>query len=906
MYRAQPSNVTLTLYVYKGNTSGPVIVGARVQGHDGAGNSFDQTTNSSGYVTITGQPGTWHFSASKNGYQTNAWDQSITSTTTRHAYLTANAPTNVTLTLYVYEKSVSGGVVPGGIPGVEVTGQDGAGNSFEQTTNSSGYVTITGQPGTWHFSASKSGYQTDTWDQSITSTGRRDALLQRKLPSSCTYTISPTSQSFGASGGSGSFNVTTSRSDCAWTAQVSYLGPQYEYWITITSGSSGTGSGTVHYTVSANSGPRTGYITVEGQQYTISQAAATTSFSRTLAVPYIHQTYDTPDDFVGSWACAPTSAVMVLAYYGRLPKDPIWVSHPSPGHYSNYGKYISREYTYGGYTFPEQHTENTSCGVATGKGAWGYIWKDSSSGVLKNLEKYLTLHGFTVSYAHYDEHSARDLVQQEIDNGRPLIARTLLSRYGHYVVIVGYEISANGNFLYKVNDPFGEKPYGNLCWGNYDVQQPVTYSYSQMGLGDPTRGLITVKASSPPQRVLQSIAASPTPVNLNIGATKQLTITAWYTDGATANVTNGATYTSSNTSVATVSSYGLITAKAAGSATITVSYTEGGATRQATVSVTVATTPSGTTKTHTFYKGWNLVSLPLTPSNPSPSAVFDEVTGTLYLYQWNPNTGTWKRTDKGTLTTVGPTGGYWLWLPTTTTVSVTGVLVTGDQTKQLGKKGWQMIGVPYQVAWGSGSGGSISVTNGSQAKTLAEAVTAGWIYDTIWAYDTSSKSWIKTSVSAGTTLDPWKGYWIYTYVGNLELRFSQTAGPGGTHPSPSSAPHGLIAPMGNPPVPGSPISLQTDELVFGNSPNPVTDIHTTTFEVKGAAAALVDAIKVQIFDLSGRLVYESGEIRGKSLDWHTENHYGDILANGVYLYKMYAKIGDEWIESKTRKLVILR
>lgn len=46
-----------------------------------------------------------------------------------------------------------------------------------------------------------------------------------------------------------------------------------------------------------------------------SLASPSTAITRRLDVPYIHQTYDTPDDFNGSWACAPTSAVAVLAYY---------------------------------------------------------------------------------------------------------------------------------------------------------------------------------------------------------------------------------------------------------------------------------------------------------------------------------------------------------------------------------------------------------------------------------------------------------------------------------------------------------------------------------------------------------------------------------------------------------------
>lgn len=61
----------------------------------------------------------------------------------------------------------------------------------------------------------------------------------------CTYSISPTSKTFFASGGKGSVNVTT-QSECPWNAVSSVD------WITITSGSSGTGNGTVKYTVAAN------------------------------------------------------------------------------------------------------------------------------------------------------------------------------------------------------------------------------------------------------------------------------------------------------------------------------------------------------------------------------------------------------------------------------------------------------------------------------------------------------------------------------------------------------------------------------------------------------------------------------------------------------------------------------
>ena len=86
---------------------------------------------------------------------------------------------------------------------------------------------------------------------------------------------------------------------------------------------------------------------------------------------------------------------------------------------------------------------------------------------------------------------------------------------------------------------------------------------------------------------LVSIAASPTPVTMPIGETQQLTITATYDDASTADVTGTSTYVSDDETVATVSTGGLITAVGAGSATVSVSYTEGAITETATVAVTI-------------------------------------------------------------------------------------------------------------------------------------------------------------------------------------------------------------------------------------------------------------------------------------------------------------------------------
>jgi hypothetical protein len=86
----------------------------------------------------------------------------------------------------------------------------------------------------------------------------------------CTFSISPSSASIPATGGTGSITVTASDSSCASTATSNAA------FITVTSGASLTGSGTVTYSVANNTSTtaRTGTITVAGQTFTVNQAGA--------------------------------------------------------------------------------------------------------------------------------------------------------------------------------------------------------------------------------------------------------------------------------------------------------------------------------------------------------------------------------------------------------------------------------------------------------------------------------------------------------------------------------------------------------------------------------------------------------------------------------------------------------
>lgn len=87
----------------------------------------------------------------------------------------------------------------------------------------------------------------------------------------CTYSISPGAQSFAVGGGTGSINV-TAPAGCGWTATESAA------WITITGGASGSGNGTVSFTVAANTGAaRNDTITAAGQAFAVTQAGVATT-----------------------------------------------------------------------------------------------------------------------------------------------------------------------------------------------------------------------------------------------------------------------------------------------------------------------------------------------------------------------------------------------------------------------------------------------------------------------------------------------------------------------------------------------------------------------------------------------------------------------------------------------------
>lgn len=100
-----------------------------------------------------------------------------------------------------------------------------------------------------------------------------------RTPTSCRYSISPTTLSINSTSATSTIIVTTN-SGCAWTASTT------SPFITILTGASGIGSGSVFIAIPDNAGPpRTGTVTIAGQTFTVTQVGASLSATFQLTDP---------------------------------------------------------------------------------------------------------------------------------------------------------------------------------------------------------------------------------------------------------------------------------------------------------------------------------------------------------------------------------------------------------------------------------------------------------------------------------------------------------------------------------------------------------------------------------------------------------------------------------------------
>jgi hypothetical protein len=201
-----------------------------------------------------------------------------------------------------------------------------------------------------------------------------------------------------------------------------------------------------------NSSPVTeqaGSVRARGIALTFTPQAPTSAAVTALDIPYVHQVYDTPDWFNGHWACAPTQAIMVLAFYQLLPPWPIICTWPT-AHVTPWGNYVAEQYRFLGtdYAFAAADPNGVN-----GRGGYGFMWTGASSPHTR-MADYFRSHGLTATQT---EGTAYSTAASEIAAGYPLSMCVLLTTSGHLVLAHGF--GAEQHTL-VFNDPYGNKNQG--------------------------------------------------------------------------------------------------------------------------------------------------------------------------------------------------------------------------------------------------------------------------------------------------------------------------------------------------------------------------------------------------------------------------------------------------------------
>lgn len=180
--------------------------------------------------------------------------------------------------------------------------------------------------------------------------------------------------------------------------------------------------------------------------------------AHTVDLPYLHQLWDTPDNFDGGWSCGAASCVQTVARYQALPRADIGVSWPY-AHTSSHGWYIPNAYSFNGYTYD-------TWGVAKSadcQGSHGFICLSYGGALWAQMVSFLNQHGVGSAYAS----TSLESVVNETNAGYTMIASTSVLGYGHIIAVRGY-LSSGGSPIHTlvVNDPYGNAGSGD--WGNFD------------------------------------------------------------------------------------------------------------------------------------------------------------------------------------------------------------------------------------------------------------------------------------------------------------------------------------------------------------------------------------------------------------------------------------------------------
>ncbi|MFI6095376.1 C39 family peptidase [Lentzea sp. NPDC051213] len=188
-----------------------------------------------------------------------------------------------------------------------------------------------------------------------------------------------------------------------------------------------------------------------------------TTMGRLNRAEYIHQLWDTRNDFNGNSSCGPTSAVIDLVTYQLPNQFGVQVAQPT-SHWSKWGRYITDEFSNRGTTFNRTMNDWSRTGSWKGAHGWitGYFCGGNPARPCASWESerdFLARNGAAVQQGNFTPAQVRAF----LDQGKFVImSGTWGSTSGHLSVVIGYH--DNGQFY--VHDTYGAGTDGSYDGAN--------------------------------------------------------------------------------------------------------------------------------------------------------------------------------------------------------------------------------------------------------------------------------------------------------------------------------------------------------------------------------------------------------------------------------------------------------
>jgi hypothetical protein len=160
--------------------------------------------------------------------------------------------------------------------------------------------------------------------------------------------------------------------------------------------------------------------------------------------------------------------------------------------------------------------------------------------------------------------------------------------------------------------------------------------------------------------------------------------------------------------------------------------------------------PAASTFNLNLAAGWNLISLPLKPTNPSVDKVLTPISGKYdAIYAYDSAEGQYSTFIPGgennDLTTLAEGRGYWIYMNQAGTLTVNGS--PAEKAVQL-RTGWNLVGLNSTAA--TASAAALASIEGK--------------YSAVYGYDSSTaqyRGYIPSGDTSLSSLKPGEGYWIF-------------------------------------------------------------------------------------------------------------------------------------------------